>query len=136
MIFKTQHPQSLISRMFILEYMRMLDKDMMYKKGNEHQKNKFFYTYTVEGTEEESDLNTALDLNWEYLLFEASITELEFFMKNFLPELLAIDEKMKAQVERMKAEAIVEQSREPVDVNIMSLAKSDLELKKGKIIGI
>lgn len=131
MIFKTQHPQSLISRMFILEYMRMLDKDMMYKKANEHQKTKFFYTYE---TEQVDEVVTMLDLNWEYLLFEASITELEYFMKNFLPELLAIDEKMKAQVERMKAEAIVEQSRQPVDVNLMDVAKADLRPKPGKII--
>ena len=130
MIFKTQHPQSLISRMFILEYMRMLDKEMMYSKANEYQKNKYFYSYLPEG----EDVKEQLDLNWEYLLFEATITELEHFMKNFLEQLLEIDEKMKAQVERMKAEAIVEQARIPVDINLMSVAKSDLENSKGKLI--
>lgn len=128
MIFKTQHPQSLISRMFILEYMRMLDKDMIYSKANEYQKNKYFYSYLGEDDKE------LLDLNWEYLLFEATITELEHYMKNFLPELLEIDEKMKAIVERMKAESIVEQARQPVDINLMSVAKADLETKQGKII--
>ena len=132
MIFKTQHPQSLISRMFILEYMRMLDKDLMYSKANEYQKNKYFYTYEA-GQEE--DVKELLDLNWEYLLFEASMTELEHFMKNFLEQLLEIDEKMKGVVERMKAESIVEQARIPVDINLMSVAKSDLESQKGKIIG-
>jgi hypothetical protein len=131
MIFKTQHPQSLISRMFILEYMRMLDKDMMYAKANEYQKNKYFYTY--EG-EQDGHIKDLLDLNWEYLLFEATITELEHFMKNFLEQLLEIDEKMKAVVERMKAESIVEQARVPVDINLMSVAKSDLENSKGKLI--
>lgn len=139
MIFKTQHPQSLISRMFILEYMRMLDKDMMYAKANEYQKNKYFYTYEVEDlgnaeTSTEPSVKDALDLNWEYLLFEATITELEHFMKNFLEQLLEIDEKMKAVVERMKAESIVEQARVPVDINLMSVAKSDLENSKGKLI--
>ncbi len=128
MIFKTQHPQSLISRMFILEYMRMLDNELMYVKANEYQKNKYFYSYLGEDEQE------ALDLNWEYLLFEASMTELEHFMKNFLKELLEIDEKMKAVVERMKAESIVEQARQPVDINLMSVAKSDLENSKGKLI--
>lgn len=128
MIFKTQHPQSLISRMFILEYMRMLDNELMYSKANEYQKNKYFYSYLGEDEQE------ALDLNWEYLLFEASMTELEHFMKNFLEQLLEIDEKMKAVVERMKAESIVEQARIPVDINLMSVAKSDLENSKGKLI--
>lgn len=131
MIFKTQHPQSLISRMFILEYIRMLDTDLMYSKANEYQKNKYFYTYEAEQDEHVKEL---LDLNWEYLLFEATITELEHFMKNFLEQLLEIDEKMKAVVERMKAESIVEQARQPVDINLMSVAKSDLENSKGKLI--
>jgi len=137
MIFKTQHPQSLISRMFILEYMRMLDKDMMYAKANEYQKNKYFFKYfddediAVDGSIISREV---LDLNWEYLLFEATITELEHFMKNFLEQLLEIDEKMKAVVERMKAESIVEQARQPVDINLMSVAKSDLENSKGKLI--
>ena len=137
MIFKTQHPQSLISRMFILEYMRMLDNELMYSKANEYQKNKYFFKYFDEDAPlEYGDIvpKEALDLNWEYLLFEASMTELEHFMKNFLEQLLEIDEKMKAVVERMKAESIVEQARIPVDINLMSVAKSDLENSKGKII--
>lgn len=137
MIFKTQHPQSLISRMFILEYMRMLDNNLMYSKANEYQKNKYFFKYfdAEDATPEEVlEQKESLDLNWEYLLFEASMTELEHFMKNFLEQLLEIDEKMKAVVERMKAEAIVEQSRQPVDINLMSVAKADLENSKGKII--
>ena len=96
-----------------------------------NKKNKYFFKYLGE-----DDTSELLDLNWEYLLFESSITELEHFMKNFLEQLLEIDAKMKAQVERMKAEAIVEQSRVPVDINLMSVAKSDLENKQGKIIGI
>jgi hypothetical protein len=129
MIFKTQHPQTLISRMFILEYIHELDRALMYDKANEYQKNKYFYKFTdEEGVEQ-------LDMNWEYLIFGANMSELEHFMKPLLEQLLEIDNKMNKMVERMKAEAIVEQASQPVDINLMSVAKSQMENSKGKIIG-
>jgi len=129
MTFKLQHPQSLISRMFILEYMKELTPELLYSKANEYQKNKFFYKFYDDENSEQ------VDMNWEYLLFHATMAELEYFMKNFLEELLEIDAKMKVTLERMKAEAIVEQSREPVDINIMDIAQAEINRSKGKIIG-
>ena len=129
MTFKLQHPQTLISRMFILEYMKELTPTLLYSKANEYQKNKFFYKFYDDENSEQ------VDMNWEHLLFHASMTELENFMKEFLQELLEIDAKMKITLEKMKAEAIVEQSREPVDINIMDIAQAEINRSKGKIIG-
>lgn len=129
MVFKMQHPQSLISKMFILEYIKELDNNLLYSKANEYQKNKYFYKFLDDDGKEE------LDMNWEYLLFGATITELEHFMRNFLEDIIVVDKKMKEITERMKAEAIVAQSREPMDINIMDVARADMLNSKGKIIG-
>jgi hypothetical protein len=130
MTFKAQHPQSLIARLFILEYIKELDKDLMYSKANEYQKHKYFYKFTGEELDKEE-----LDMNWEYLIFGATLTELEHFMSNFLQEILEVDNRMNETIKRMQAEAIVAQSREPQSVSLMDIAKADMDASRGKIIG-
>jgi len=130
MTFKAQHPQSLISKLFILEYIKELDNRMMYEKANEYQKSKYFYKFTGDGIEGEE-----LDINWEYLLFGATITELEHFMSPFLEQILEVDRKMSETIKRMQAEAIVAQSREPMDISLMDIARADMQASRGKIIG-
>ena len=130
MTFKAQHPQSLIARLFILEYIKELDKNLMYEKANEYQKHKYFYKFTGEDIEKEE-----LDMNWEYLIFGATLTELEHFLKPFLEQILEIDNKMNETIKRMQAEAIVAQSREPQSVSLMDVARADMQSSKGKLIG-
>lgn len=130
MTFKVQHPQSLIARLFILEYIKELDNELLYSKANEYQKHKYFYKFTGEDLEKEE-----IDMNWEYLIFGATLTELEHFMSNFLQEILEVDNRMNETIKRMQAEAIVAQSREPQSVSLMDIAKADMDASRGKIIG-
>lgn len=129
MTFKLQHPQDLVSRLFILEYMRAIGANALYAKANEHQKKDLFYNYTGETPEE-----IFVDVNWEACLFEATIPQLDHFMKNFLEEIELIDVAMQEDFARQKEAKEKELQKEPVDVNIMDLAKKAIENNKnGKL---
>ena len=48
MTFKLQHPGDLISRLFILEYMREIGAKALYEKANSEQKKQLFYKFIDE----------------------------------------------------------------------------------------
>ena len=119
-IFKHEHPANLISRLFMLEYMREIGANDLYAKANKHQKEKFFYKYT------DNEDNELVDINYEYCTFIATLHELETFMKLFLIEIEKIEES-RAKI----YEAAIEEKQErelamPVDINIMDLAQTEI----------
>lgn len=120
-MFKLQHPSSLISRLFILEYMRDLDNELLYSKANVHQKAKFFYKFTQADTGEES-----VDINWEYCLFEATLPELESYLKGLLPELTAVDERRNSDLDKIASAMLEDERAAPVDINVMDLAATEI----------
>lgn len=93
MNFRLQHPEDLLTRMFMLEYLRNLDTKEVHDVCNEHQQKKMFYRFY-----DEQD-NMQMDVNWEYMMFEATMYELESIMKKFLPQIEELDKKAKRENE-------------------------------------
>lgn len=130
MDFKLQHPADIISRLFILQYMRKLDTKLLYERANKAQKQNLFYKFT---SEESPDIEE-VDINWEYALFVAVLPELEFFMKNFLEEITELDKKNKKDLEKQAREIQEAEMRAPVDINIMDLASTEInKMDDGKL---
>lgn len=125
-MFKMQHPQDLISRMFILEYIRDLGVDTVVDKLTEGEKN--FWVYKFEGDSGKIEY----DFNWEYLVFVIPIDNLSKIMERYLPEIEVIEEK-RNKILNIKKQEIEEEIRTaPVDINIMSLAKAEIDKVKEK----
>lgn len=127
-MFKFQQPSDLISRLYILEYMREIGAETMYNKVNKHQKENFFYKFIAEDETEQ------VDFNWEYCIFSATMFELEKLMENFIDEVTAIEEKRKDFLLGARAQLINEEISKPVDINLMDVAKAEIEKTRGKII--
>jgi hypothetical protein len=126
MIFKLQHPGDLISRLFILEYMRDIGAKDLYAKANKHQKEDLFYKFTsLDSTIEE------VDLNWEFLIFGATLHQLDSFMQLFLIEIEAIDKLKEIEFKKMREELILEEETAPVDINVMDMAQTEINKTKG-----
>lgn len=123
-IFKFQHPSDLISRLFILEYMREIGADVLYTKANKHQKEKFFYKFTTEDEQE------AVDINYEYCTFLATLYELESFLKLFLDEIAEVEASREKIYEAAKEKIIEERQAMPADINVMDLAQTEIEKNK------
>jgi hypothetical protein len=124
-IFKFQHPSDLISRLFILEYMREIGASTLYSKANKHQRNKFFYKFTSEDTEGTQEIES-VDINYEYCLFIATLHELESFLKLFLDEIEQVEASRQKIYKEAKKKLIEERIKAPVDINIMDLAQTEI----------
>jgi len=119
-IFKHQHPQDLISRLFILEYMREVGADVLYTKANKHQAEKYFYKFT-------DDENTEhIDINYEYCTFIATLHEIEVFMGQFLAEIEEVEAKRSKIYQAAREQMIEEEAAQPVDINVMDLAQTEI----------
>jgi hypothetical protein len=128
-VFKLQHPADLISRLFILEYMRELTPEKLYEKANPIQKKNLFYKYVGENEEE------LIDINWEYCLFEALFTELEGLMKNFLPEIEEIESLRNNTVYKKAVDThIKEEISKSVSINLMDIAKADINKNDRRLL--
>lgn len=122
-MFKLEHPANLVSRLFLLEYIRDLDNNTLYEKANSAQKKNLFYKFTNEETGEES-----VDVNWEYALFVATMGELEFFMKNFLEEIKEIDKVRDKKIKKRAKQ--LERKQKTADINLMDFAKASISKQK------
>ena len=122
-MFKLQHPQDLISRLFILEYIKELGVDLVVKKLSEGEKN--FWVYKFEGDE-----NIQYDFNWEYLLFVIPLSNLSKIMERFLPEIEVIEKNRTALLQKKREEIQQEKLATPVDMNLMDMAKAEIEKSK------
>lgn len=126
MLFKLQHPSDVFSRVILLEYMRELGVAELYYSANKKTKKKFFYKFLNEGSNEE-----AFDFNWEFLLFDATLLELEILIKPFLKEVMEIEEKRKLLYKDMaKYKEAQAQAEKQVDVNLIDIARADLRDNK------
>ena len=101
MKFRLQHQNDLISRMLVLEYMRELDTVKLHDACNKHKQKKMFYRFYDEDDKEQ------IDVNWEYVLFEATMYELEALMEQFLEEIEEIDKKEKSKSEMLGEQKIL-----------------------------
>ena len=125
MTFKLQHPGDLISRLFILEYMREIGAKALYEKANSEQKKQLFYKFI----DEDSNIEE-VDVNWEFCLFEATLPQLDYFISNFVDEVQAIEAK-RQQFYKQQSQKIVEENiAKPVDISIYDVAKAAMTQSK------
>lgn len=122
-MFKLQHPQDLISRLFILEYVKELGVDLVIDRLSEGEKN--FWVYKFEGDE-----SIQYDFNWEYLLFVIPLINLSKIMERFLPEIEVIEKNRTALLQKKREEIQQEKLATPVDMNLMDMAKAEIEKSK------
>lgn len=127
-IFKHTHPSDLLSRLFILEYMREIGAQELYEKANKYQKQKLFYKFTDE------DQKETVDINYEFCLFMATLYELEVFLKLFLEEIKEIDKGRKKIYKGILKEKEKAEQMKPVDINIMDLAQTEIKKSNSKEI--
>ena len=125
-MFKLQHPQDLVSRLFILEYIKELGPDTIKEKLTDGEAN--FWLYKFEGEEK-----IEYDFNWEYLLFVIPLSNLSHIMKRYLDEVEKIEEKRQSEYNRYKEEHLKEELAKPVDINIYDIARADIKNQANKL---
>ena len=123
--FKLQHPQDLVSRLFILEYIRELGVDVIRQKLDDVQHVKWVYTF------EDQDGSKQYDLNWEYLVFVISLPELSKIMEKYLDEIEVIESRRKERHTKL-LETKLEQEMQ-ADISLYDLAQSDMRNQKNKL---
>jgi len=125
-MFKLQHPQDLVSRLFILEYIKELGPDTIKEKLTDGEAN--FWLYKFEGEEK-----IEYDFNWEYLLFVIPLSNLSHIMERYLDEVEKIEEKRQSEYNRYKEEHLKEELAKPVDINIYDIARADIKNQANKL---
>ena len=125
-MFKLQHPQDLVSRLFILEYIKELGPDIIKEKLADGEAN--FWLYKFEGEEK-----IEYDFNWEYLLFVIPLSNLSHIMERYLDEVEKIEEKRQSEYNRYKEEHLKEELAKPVDINLYDIARADIKNQSNKL---
>ncbi len=125
-MFKLQHPQDLVSRLFILEYIKELGPNLIKEKLSEGEAN--FWLYKFEG-EEKVDY----DFNWEYLLFVIPLSNLSHIMERYLEEVEKIEKKRQSEYNRYKEEHFKEEVAKPADINLYDIARADMKNQSNKL---
>ena len=126
-MFKLQHPQDLVSRLFILEYIKDLGPNTIKEKLTEGESN--FWLYNFKGEEDTLEY----DFNWEYLLFAIPLSNLSHIMERYLNEVEKIEEKRQREYNRYKEEHLKEELAKPVDINIYDIARADIKNQSNKL---
>lgn len=121
-MFKLQHPQDLVSRLFILEYIKELGVDIIKEKLTDGEAN--FWLYKFEGEEK-----IEYDFNWEYLLFVIPLPNLSHIMERYLDEVEEIEKKRQSQYKKLIQEKYEQEAAEPAEINLYDYAKADIEQK-------
>ena len=125
-MFKLQHAQDLVSRLFILEYIKELGPNTIKEKLSEGEAN--FWLYKFEGEEK-----VEYDFNWEYLLFVIPLSNLSHIMERYLDEVEKIEQKRQSEYNRYKEEHLKEELAKPVDINLYDIARADIKNQSTKL---
>jgi len=125
--FRMTHPQDLITRLFIFEYLRELGAQKVYDASNEFVRNKTFYKFTVEEEDKEH-----VDFNWEYLIFIATIHELDKLLQPLEKEVMEIVEKKKKTTKEYVKK--IEESKKVDSISLYDLAAAKMKKDKNGII--
>ena len=125
-MFKLQHPQDLVSRLFILEYIKELGPDTIKEKLTDGEAN--FWLYKFEGEEK-----IEYDFNWEYLLFVIPLSNLSHIMERYLDEVEKIEKKRQSEYNRYKEEHLKEELAKPADINLYDIARADMKNQSNKL---
>ena len=125
-MFKLQQPQDLVSRLFILEYIKELGPNTIKEKLSEGEAN--FWLYKFEGEEK-----VEYDFNWEYLLFVIPLSNLSHIMERYLDEVEKIEQKRQSEYNRYKEEHLKEELAKPADINLYDIARADIKNQSSKL---
>ena len=125
-MFKLQHPQDLVSRLFILEYIKELGPNTIKEKLSEGEAN--FWLYKFEGEEK-----VEYDFNWEYLLFVIPLSNLSHIMERYLDKVEKIEQKRQSEYNRYKEEHLKEELAKPADINLYDIARADMKNQSSKL---
>ena len=126
-MFKLQHPQDLVSRLFILEYIKELGPDTIKEKLTDGEAN--FWLYKFEGENEKLQY----DFNWEYLLFVIPLSNLSHIMERYLDEVEKIEQKRQSEYNRYKEEHLKQELSKPADINLYDIARADMKNQSSKL---
>lgn len=124
---KTQHPQDVIARVYMIDYLREITPGRAYEVLGRTLEGVF---YEFENTEGE----ITVDFNWESLLFILTIDELQLVM-NKLEKLVWEVEEQQSKVVAKEIEKKID-SGKPVDINLLAYAQAKLAQQKNQILGI
>ena len=124
MTFKLQHPADLLSKLFMLEYMRELTPELLYTKATDDEKTYLFYKFI------DAEGNTQIDFSWEALLFDAHIEQLENLMNRFVVEIEKLEAVKQQQLIEKRGEMMAEAQSAPVDINIYDMAQTEINKSK------
>ena len=124
---KTQHPQDIITRAYMIDYLREVTPDKAYEVLNNTITGVFYEFETLEG-------ETAVDYNWESLLFVLTLDELQVVM-NKLEDVVWEVEKQQGKI---VAEEVAKKldGGKPVDINLLAYAQAKLSQQRNQILGI
>ena len=125
-MFKLQHPQDLVSRLFILEYIKELGPDIIKEKLTDGEAN--FWLYKFEGEEK-----VEYDFNWEYLLFVIPLSNLSHIMERYLDEVEKIEQKRQSEYNKYKEEHLKEELAKPADINLYDIARANMKNQSSKL---
>ena len=125
-MFKLQHPQDLVSRLFILEYIKELGPDTIKEKLTEGEAK--FWLYKFEGEEK-----VEYDFNWEYLLFVIPLSNLSHIMERYLDEVEKIESKRQDEYNKYKEIHLKEELAKPADINLYDIARADIKNQSNKL---
>lgn len=119
--FRLQAPQDLISRMFILDYLRKLGIDKVYNKITEDYKNKgYFYSFIDDSNKE------IKDFNWEKLLFQVTLPEFEKMLEPLIKDIEELDKK---EIEELLK---IQEQEKIASISIYDLAQTEINKSKDK----
>ena len=125
-MFKLQHPQDLVSRLFILEYIKELGPNTIKEKLTDGEANLWLYKF-------EGEEKIEYDFNWEYLLFVIPLSNLSHIMERYLNEVEKIEEKRQSEYNRYKEEHLKEELAKPADINLYDIARADIKNQSSKL---
>ena len=77
--FRKQNPTEIVTRRIILEQVRKINPFDLYKV-------KPYYANVIEEIDENGVETTLYETNWEYLLFDATLTELDTLLGSLVEE--------------------------------------------------
>lgn len=126
-MFKLQHLNDLISRLFILEYIRELGVEKVKEQLTEVEIK--FWLYSFEGENQELQY----DFNWEYLLFVIPLPNLSKIMERYLEDIESIEAKRQEKYSKFREQQLQEELAKPADVNLYDIARADMKNQSQKL---
>lgn len=124
---KLQHPNDIITRVLMLDYLKEITPEVAYEKLQETTPG-IFYTYT------DKDDKEGVDFNWEKLLFHLDLSKVNEIMNQLEEEVFAV-EKAQGKIVAKELAKKSDTTRE-TNINLLDYAKVKIAENKTKIVGL